>query len=255
MTTKEELFNDLMQNYKEEIESGKFTKSLDEYIANFAVIYNKEWDKSYSPSVKKEDREPFILLSNNQEEGFFFDPELQMKVEDIKREEIASIDLSGLKQQLVTWSIDYVSIENKKVTGEVEANPMNVYGGLIYQNFIEEKLDRKQLEGYRYSPYQILNYYLSESEGYKKIVSEIMKDYFILLIKKKNQDIKDIHVWVETKNNNQYVLHAQKSGKHKEIVLVCKFMDGYYNFWNDNDERNVSVFNIDMIFPDYASYL
>lgn len=255
MTTKEELFNDLMQNYKEETQSGKFTKSLDEYISNFSGIYNKEWERSYSHSVKKEDREPFILLSNNQEEGFFFDPELQMKVEAIKREEIASIDLSHLKQQLVAWSIDYVSIENKKVTGEVEANPMNVYGGLIYQNFIEDKLDRKTLEGYRYTPYQILNYYLSESEGYKKIVAEIMKTYFMLLLKKKNQDIQELNVWVEVKNNNQYVLHAQKSGKDKEIVLVCKFMDGYYNFWNENDEMNVSVFNIDKVFPDYESYI
>lgn len=255
MTTKDELFNDLMDNYKEQVANKSYVASVEEFIAKYEGIYNKEWERSYPAGTKKDDKEPFILLNNAGNEGFFFDPELQMRVEDIKRSEISAIDVGELKNNLVSWSIEYCCIENRKVTGEVVANPMNVYAGLSYLNFIQDKLDKTLLEGHRYSPYDILKYYTSESEGYKKIVAEIMKKFFIILLEEKKQDVHDLDIIIEVKNNNQYVLHAKKSNKEREMLIVCKFLDGYYHYWNENDERNVGEFNLDLVFPDYKEFL
>lgn len=255
MENKEKLFEEIIDKYNEDVENGNHKEGLNEYLAKVAREYNKKYFDTFPASVKKEDREDLLSVTIDGLRANFIDTELDVKVENIKLDEIDNLPLQELEDRFVELSIDYVYHENRKASGKVVANPMNVFAGSMFKAFIDEKIDDEIFKNQRYTKREILSFYYYESRGYRKVIAKIMSEFFILLLRDKNMDVKNIFTYVKKESDNQYILNAQKKGNENILELKCKFKDGYYNYWNENDERYVSEFNLDLAVPDYYSLL
>lgn len=255
MENKEKLFEEIIDKYNEDVEKGNHKEGINEYLAKVAQEYNKKYYDSFPSSVKKEDREDLLSVSIDGLRANFIDTELDVKVESIKLDEIDELPLQALEERFVELSIDYVYHENRKASGKVVANPMNVFAGSMFKDFIKEKIDDEIFKDKRYTKREILAFYYYESRGYRKVIAKIMSEFFILLLRDKNMDVKNIFTYVKKESDNQYTLNAQNKGNENILELKCKFKDGYYSYWNDNDERYVGEFNLDLAVPDYDSLL
>lgn len=251
MENKERLFEEIIDKYNEDVEKGIHKEGLNEYLAKIAKEYNKKYFESFPSSVKKEERDILLSISIDGLRANFIDTELNVKVESIKLDEIDNLPLQELEEQLVELSIEYVYNENRKAGGKIVTNPMNVFAGSMFLDFFKEKIDDQIFKDKRYTKREILAFYYYENLGYRKVIAKIMSEFFILLLKDKNIDIKNVFTYVKQESDNQYILNAQKKGNENILELKCKFKDGYYSYWNDNDERYVGDFNLDLSVPDY----
>lgn len=251
MENKDKLFEEIIDKYNEEVEKGSHKKGLNEYLAKVAKEYNKKYFDTFPASIKKEDREDLLSISIDGLRANFKDTDLNIKMENIKLNEIDNLPLDKLEELFVELSIDYIYHENRKSSGKVVANPMNIFASSMFKDFVKEKISDDFFKDTRYTKIEILFFYYYENKGYRKVVAKIMHEFFILLLKDKNIDAKNIFTYVKQESDNQYILNAQKKNNENILELKCKFKDGYYSYWNDNDDRYVSEFNLDMTVPDY----
>lgn len=252
---KNKIFAEIISGYQKEIDNG-YDKTIDSYLGSLVEQYNKKYEESYPRSVKPEDREVLLVYTHSDKsKAAFFDAVLQVDVESIKRAEIASLELSELERKFVELSLDYTYIENHRAAGKVVVNPMNIFGALVFKNFAQEKIDPKLLKDSRYSQKEILDYYYNESEGYRKIISSLAHEFLLLLLEEKGIQENEVSIEIANKPNNEYLFMVKKKGTEDGFWIRCVFEGGYYQFWNDNDDRFVNEFNLDLIVPDYRESL
>lgn len=256
MDTKESLFKEIMDKYEEAVSTGKHTQGIEEYLAITGNVFNKRYYNSYPATTKKEDREDLLGFTYGGVRAYFKDRNLQILVEDLKKREIDGLDLMDFENHLSELAIDYMYTENRKVaSGGLSVNPMNVFASSMYKEFIKEKMNKELIEGYRYTPTDIMDFYFYEHDGYIKVVSKIMTDMFCLLLKEKNYDYNNLDINVLPFHDGEIKLFAKVKGEDEGVEITSKFKDGYYHFWNDNDDRYVDVFELDYIYPDYREVL
>lgn len=255
MENKEILFTEIIEKYHKEVNEGIHTEGINEYLAKIAKEYNKKYFDSFPPAVKKEDRDPLLSVSWGGDRARFFDIDLDHQTELMKLNELDELPLQDLEKLLVDLTIDYIYTENRKSSGKVVANPMNVFASNMFIDFVKDKIDDTLFKDQRYTKREILFFYYYESKGYRKIISKIMSTFFTLLLEYKNIKIKDVATYVRQEAENEYILNAQKKGSENILELKCVFKNGYYNYWNDNDDRYVSDFDLDRAVPDYEFLL
>ena len=105
----------------------------------------------------------------------FFDAILQVDVENIKTEEMNELPLSNFEDELIGILDAYCYLENERAAHRIIVNPMNVFGSIMYQGFANERMDKKLIEGFRYSSYEILSFYYYESKGYRRIIEKVFR--------------------------------------------------------------------------------
>ena len=85
----------------------------------------------------------------------------------------------------------------------------------------------------------------------EKVFSKYIIDSFV----DRGFSLSEKQIKVEQSQNNQYLFSITHPSDENTLNIQCIFKDGYYQYWNDNDDRYISDFNIDLIVPDYQDFL
>jgi len=253
---KKRLFEEIIKGYYSKINEGTYQDTIDTYLGSIAKEYNKKYAESFPKHIKEDEREELLVYSNmDKTKAVFFDAILQVDVENIKTEEMNELPLSNFEDELIGILDAYCYLENERAAHRIIVNPMNVFGSIMYQGFANERMDKKLIEGFRYSSYEILSFYYYESKGYRRIIEKVFSKYIIDSFVDRGFSLSEKQIKVEQSQNNQYLFSITHPSDENTLNIQCIFKDGYYQYWNDNDDRYISDFNIDLIVPDYQDFL
>lgn len=253
---KKRLFEEIIKGYYSKINEGSYQDTIDTYLGSIAKEYNKKYAESYPKHIKDDEKEDLLIFSNmDNTKAVFFDAILQVDVENIKTEEMNSLPLSAFEDELIEILNTYCYLENERSAHRIVVNPMNVFGSIMYQGFANERMDKKLIEGFRYSPYEILSFYYYQSKGYRRVIEKVFSRYIIDSFAERGFSLSEKDIKIEQSQNNQYLFTLSRATDENTLNIQCSFKDGYYQYWNDNDDRYISDFNIDLIVPDYQDFL
>ena len=253
---KEKLFQEIIKRYLNEKLNNNYPYGVDDYILDFMFEYNKKFSESYPKNIQEEDKEILILKGGIDSKITFSDRELQIEIENIKRSEILEMDLSTFEESLSDLVIDYSLGENLKCVKGEKINPLNVFASVIFKGYSNEKIDYSLLKNKRYSERDIYNFYCYDNEGYMKIVLSVFEKYFLYLLDNKSIALSgEYKLKAKKKDKNELELWLLKYAQEEQLLSKAIFKDGLYQFWDDNNERYVSKFDLDFICPDYKYLL
>lgn len=252
---KKKIFAEILQGYFKELEDS-YQYTIDTYLGSIADTYNKKYSESFPKHIKDDEKEVLLVFSNTDKtKAVFFDGVLQVDIENIKNDEISCLPIEKFENELIEILDAYCYLEDERSAGRILVNPMNVFASSIYKEFANERMDKDLIKGFRYSEYEILSFYFYGNKGYRKIIEKVLEKTFINKINEKGYSLKDYEIKTEQGKDKQYLLTIKNNNLEESMNIQCIFKDGYYQYWNDNDDRYVSDFNLDLIIPDYHDFL
>lgn len=252
---KNKLFKEIIEQYDKEKEDGIFEKGIEEFLLKVKDKFNNKLIGFYPKAMPDFEKELLIETGFGGSYGYFNERNFQVITEQIKIKEIESFDLKEIENILVEEVINYTKIQNFKLAGcnAETANPMNIFGSIMFKGFVKDRVGDEIFEGYVYPRKDIYNFFYSENVGYVRIIKEVLKNCFVILLEEKNiiVDSNSFYVTVEDKNHMEMFYRKQQQGEGLKFAII-DFKDGYYQFWNDNEDRYMRTFNLNNICPDYS---